>query len=424
MKALCKHLTLTVLAGVLLAAGGALPSRAQPLTVYDALARLEAGHPELGRLDALLAANRGERLLSFGLEAPTLAYAREGIAGTAYAEQRLVLGQRLAAPLASYYGRRRLDAEAEALRYGRAARQARLREQVKKAFVEVQYAELLVALRHEGVSLAEQLIAAARLREEAGAAAGLETMRAEIDLAEAEAALAEAEHLRAQALTAAAAAAAAPTAQVVPPGPLTFVAPGVAREQVLGRLAGLPAAREAEAYLGAARIGVREGRATRLPGLSAEVFAQDFGGGFNRLGFQIGLQIPLPGTPAGRAPRLLAEAVLQERTWAREAQVRALAAEAEALWRAYLDTQALVVRYRDGLVPLADTLTARAHEGYLIGEVPLFALLDAQQTLLTARSRYAAALRDYTLRVVELERFTGAAYVFASPSSIHTAKLP
>lgn len=393
----------------------AVPAPAQPLTVHDVLARVEAEHPDLGRLRAALAANRGERLLGYGIEAPTLSYAREGIGDGGFAEQRVSVGQAVASPVATYYGRRRIDTEAGALQLDLAARRALLRQHVAKAFVDAMYTERLIALRAEAVGLAEQFLDAARLREEMGEAAGLETMRAEIGRAEAEAALADAERLRAQAYVAIAAAAAL-DGDVVTPGPLTFRPADVTRDEVFGRLATLPEVRSAQSGVDAARLGVREARGALVPGLAVEVFSQDFGDGFDHLGFQVGVRIPIPGTPSYRGSRAVAEARLQERAWAQEATALQLAAEAEAAWGGYEAALAAVTRHREALGPQADTLVARSHEGYLLGEVPLFALLDAQRTALAAEERYAAALRDYAHRLVELERFTGRALVFVPPT--------
>ncbi len=389
------------------------PAQAQPFTVYDALARVEATHPDLGRIEAALAANRGERLMGYGFSVPTVAYAREGIAGTDFAEQRIVVGQSIASPFATYYGLRRIDAEGEALRLDLDARRALLRMAVEKAFVDVMYAERLAALRTEAVALSRQLVEAARLRESVGEAAGLETMRADLGLAEAEAALAEAELLLEQARVAAAATATlGPGIAIKTPGPLTFRPADVARAEVFERLPALPEVRSAQAGVAAAGLGVREVRGARFPGLSVEVFPQDFGNGFERFGFQIGLRIPIPGTPSYRGARAVATARLRDRTWLGEATALRLAAEADATWSGYQAARAAVLRYRERTGPQSDTLIARSQEGYLLGEVPLFALLDAQRVALAAEERYAAVLRDYTHRLVELERFTGRMLVF------------
>jgi cobalt-zinc-cadmium efflux system outer membrane protein len=268
------------------------------------------------------------------------------------------------------------------------------------------YAERLIALRTEALDLAQQFLEAARLREEMGEAAGLETMRAEIALAEAEAALVEAERAREQArVTVAAVAALDMDVEVATPGPLAFQPVDLSRDEVFGRLSALPAMRSAATSVDAAQLGVREAKGALFPGFAVEVFPQDFGDGFDRVGFQVGLRIPIPGTPSYRGPRAVAEARLREQTWAREATAVQLAAEAEAAWAGYVAARDAVVRYRETIGPRADTLVARSQEGYLLGEVPLFALLDAQRTALAAEERYAAALRDYFHRLVELERF-------------------
>jgi cobalt-zinc-cadmium efflux system outer membrane protein len=252
-----------------------------------------------------------------------------------------------------------------------------------------------------------------------GESAGLETMRAEIALAEAEAALVEAEQTLVQArLAVAAATALGADVDVQTPGPLAFRPVDVTREDVFDALPSMPEIRSAHESVAAANLGVREARGALFPGFAIEVFPQDFGDGFNTVGFQVGLRIPIPGTPSYRGPRAVAEARLQNQTWAREATAVQLAAEAEAAWTGYVAAREAVTRYRSAVGPRADTLVTRSQEGYLLGEVPLFALLDAQRTALAAEERYAAALRDYTRRLVELERFTGRSLAFPASADL------
>ena len=207
----------------------------------------------------------------------------------------------------------------------------------------------------------------------------------------------------------------------MPPGPLAFHPVDVSRDDVFGGIAALPEVRSAATSVTAAGLGVREAKGALFPGFTVEVFPQDFGDGFNSVGFQIGLRIPIPGTPSYRGPKAVAEARLRDREWVREATAIQLAAEAEAAWTGYVASRDAVLRYRSATGPQADTLVARSHEGYLLGEVTLFALLDAQRTALAAEERYAAALRDYLLRLVELERFTGQPLAFPEipPSALH-----
>ena len=246
---------MTRLALALLALVTALPmASAQPLTLPDALARVETEHPDLGRLQAALAVNRGQRLLGYGIDAPTVSYAREGIDGGGFAEQRVVFSQGVASPVATYYGLRRIDTEADALQLDLAARRSLLRMGVEKAFVDVMYAERLIALRTEALDLAQQFLEAARLREEMGESAGLETMRAEIALAEAEAALVEAERTRAQAPRDRRRRRQRSSAdvEVTTPGPLAFHPVDVARGDVFGSVTALPELQSAQTSVAAA----------------------------------------------------------------------------------------------------------------------------------------------------------------------------
>ncbi len=390
-------------------------AQSQPMTVYDALSRVETEHPAIGSVEAAMGINSGQRLLGFGIDVPTFQYAREGMAGTAYNEQRFVLGQAIASPVATYYGLRRISTERDALRSSLDARRTALRAGVKKAYVDVMFAERILQLRTRSVELSEQLLEAAQLRESAGESAGLETMRAEIGLAEAEAALVEAERASSEARTYVGAATALGTnVDVVSPGPLDYLPVRLSRADALGSIEALPVVRQSEQSVMAARLGVQEARGALFPGAAFEVFPQDFGDGFNHWGFAVGLRLPLPGTPAYRGARAVARATLQQRQYESQATLATVSAEAELAWAGYEKSLEEVLRYRDRIAPQADTLVERSQEGYLIGEVPLFALLDAQRTALAAQERYARALQTYTHRLVDLERFTGRELVFTN----------
>lgn len=63
--------------------------------------------------------------------------------------------------------------------------------------------------------------------------------------------------------------------------------------------------------------------------------------------------------------------------------------------------------YRDNLLPLRQDNLELSREAYQAGRLPFLSVLEAQRTLLLARSAYVETLRDSVLSLAELERVAG-----------------
>ncbi len=63
--------------------------------------------------------------------------------------------------------------------------------------------------------------------------------------------------------------------------------------------------------------------------------------------------------------------------------------------------------YRDSIVPLREANLKLSREAYSAGRLSFLAVLEAQRSLLEARSNYVDALRDYAVVLTDLERATG-----------------
>ena len=390
------------------------------LGIREALALALRHHPQLQALRARQEALQGRRLQAYGIETPQLYFFREGIgSGQAFAEQRWTLVERIDFPLVTYYRLQANGLESRALTAELEATTARIRADVKRAYTDVLYAQELVHLRQEEVALLEQLREAVRARVAAGLATDLEVARTEIQLADAQSRLETArrdflqaryELFRAVGLD--------PEAQhydIVFPDTLAYVTVEIPQEAVLARLDQLPELHSQQAQLQAARVNIRQARASLLPQLQLDVYPQDYGSGYRFVGFQIGISLPLGFLPGYRGRVREARALYEMRRWELEDLRLQLKKQAEQAWHGYETARIVVERYARQIRDRSRTLLHRLQRGYRLGEVSLIELLDAQRLVLESEQRYYEALRDYYHQLIELERFLGHELTFTNP---------
>lgn len=412
-------LVAALLAGLVQRAGA---QAVQRLGVREAVALAEAQSPALNQIRAQIRMKEGAWWAGFGIDAPEVTYFREGIrtgAGGGFAEQRWAVSQRIDFPLHSYYRLRRTRTETDALTLTLEAETAHLRSEVKKAYTDLLYAQELLHLRQEEVTLGQQLLDAATLRAEVGEASELETMKAEIGLAEAQSNLEEARRRFQNArYTLFHVIGLEPDAQryeIVFPDTLAYIDAPVAQADVLARIEHQPELHSAARALDAARLAIRQTRASLLPALRLDVYPQDYGAGYDAFGIQVGLTLPLWIVPTYRGRLQTARADVQATRWQQTAVALDLKKEAEQAWHGYETSRRTIDRYRTTVHDRADELLRRTLEGYRIGEIDLITLLDTQRTYLSSQLRYYDALRDYYHRLIELERFLGEDIVFDIP---------
>lgn len=77
----------------------------------------------------------------------------------------------------------------------------------------------------------------------------------------------------------------------------------------------------------------------------------------------------------------------------------------EHAWHNYDVSRTIVNRYLSSMKGKAAQLQSLSLRAYQLGEIDLLHLLNARQTFLAGEERYLAAMRDYYLQLIELERF-------------------
>ena len=376
------------------------------LTVREALALVAEAHPLVRASDAMAASREAASRGVTPWAAPTLGYAVEGVGADGAFEQRVVAGVEVGPASLARAERARLTAEARAFGYDAEATRRALRARVVAAYVDLGIADSLVGLRQEAVALADSLVLSARLRETAGEAAGLETLRAELEAEQARAALSAAVGRREAARVAA-------TASLgLPLGEAAAVPPRLVLPDDLPDAGASPLVAAAEARVDAAEASADAVRASRRPVWSAEVFPQHFGGDTFGAGVQVGVRLPIGQGRVTAARATAADAARQSAEAERDgiaAERAALVAAAEAQVQG---ARVALEAARGAPVERAEALLALAVRGYQLGEVTQPMLLDTRRALLASREIGLEAFREALLAVVAWERASGSSVLF------------
>ena len=403
---------LTLLLMALVPTGAGAQPVPDSLRVEDALARL-ARHPLVQAAEARAAAQQASARGVTAWAAPSLLYAREGMGARGdFAEQRVVAGVAWGPAGVARAERARLRAAGQAYTWEAEAGRRELRARTIAAYVELALADALVALRAEATLLADSLVGVARLREESGEAAGLETLRAELEAEQARAAVAAAAVQR-EAARGAVGVVLGVEGSVCPVAPPLRVPPFSALPPAPEDA--LPAVRAAAARADAAAAAVQAARAAWQPTWSAEVFPQYYGGGQQGWGVQVGVHLPLLQGRMLAARRQAARAESGAAAAERDQALRASEAARNAAIARVGAARAALETAEAGPAARADALLALMVRGYRLGEVPLAALLDARRAALQARETLLAARAEVLRSLAEWERATGATVLFPVP---------
>lgn len=392
------------------------------LTLEEVLARTLAGNPALAAADAELRAVEAERRRAGRLPNPELAVSLENVAGegTYHSTDAAELTVELSQPI-ELGGKRRLRRDAADLGRDLAANEQSRASADVLAAARQRYVGVLVAQEHlelvtEQAQLAEQSLAAAEARIEAGKAPLIDRLRLQGEVSLARLAVAQAERGLAIArheLAAVWGAQAADFSRV---------------EGELGKLPDLPNLSDVEAVLeqtpaaASSRLatGLRanelaQARAGRMPDPSLTVGWRQFRESDDNV-LLFGIAIPLPlfdrgGDAVAAASHRLSGAQAREHAESSEARARLRAA-----WQALADARAEAEVLGHQVVPGAAEGFAVADFGYRAGKFGLLELLDAQRALFEARQRQLSAQAASHLAAVELQRQLGGE---ASPAPNH-----
>ncbi len=382
------------------------------LTVAEAYARALEGNPIYR--DILLDSQdlRARRTSALGLEAPTVSYLREGLAGglDAPGEERWTLSQELPSLPEVMKRRQGFSARLEAAGQSATAARRQLRARVKGAYAEVVYREKIIDLRRNQLELARRADDAVTLRLEMGEAARREKLQSRLnvvaasnDLQEANAAFDRARYGLFALIGL------SPDEQeygVLFSDTLSFDPVDFTQEESLEHLANQPRFLAARARLTAARADLSAESWSLFPALSVSVYKQNYDGqGFDNHGFEIGASLPLFFMPGHRGRVGQARAEVARSQWRQTSELLDMKREIEQAWHGYDASLAVLESLAGESLAQSRELLDLALEGYNAGEAGLIDLITAQQTNLESRLRFLAAIYDFNLRLITLENY-------------------
>ena len=379
----------------------------QILSVDSAVDYALLNNPALKALQEQLASKRAEQGVWYGFDRPELIFAREGMNGNGFAEQRLEVKQTFDFPTSIAAQSRRISGLSNALEAQFEAEKWELIALVKNHYAQVLYTKKLVSLREEQVALAQQIEHVALQRSQVGEVAKIELLQAQLKSSEAAHALDQAQAQYHDARYELFQVMGIPIEEqhysITFEDELSYEPIQVNQEEVLSAINRHHSLRAQNFLVASAEASLSGKQAQLLPRISASYFAQDFGNGYDLNGFQIGLQIPL-WFAVDQLPKIqMATADLRASEYERERVRLDLKKQFEQNWHSFEQAKQQIERYQTNVNEQSIELLELTREAYRVGEAPLLSLLEAQRTYLSTQERYYNALLNYSTRLVMLE---------------------
>lgn len=387
------------------AASFSSPSAPPPLTLAQAIRTALDGHPELSAARREIEATQGARLQAGAFQNPTLSaeiedVRRDSRTTTVLLSQPIELGGKRGA---------RIEAAERAIALARAqleARQVELQANVTAAFFAALIAQDRVQLAQGSLDLAAKGSLAASHRVRAGKVSPIEETKAKV--AEAGVRL---EWLQAQGELQTglqqlrALLGRAPAFQTLDGDAVTLPAARSA-EAVEQRLADAPALRQARLDVQRFAALAALEQAKRMPDLTLTAGAmRDREAGRNQA--VVGISVPLPIFDTNRGnivEALRRQDKAEDELLAVELRLRA---EAGAARQRHVTALAEVDALQKDILPGARAAFDAATKGFELGKFAYLDVLDAQRTLLQARSQHLRALAEAHRAATDLDRLLG-----------------
>ncbi|SMO47480.1 TolC family protein [Fodinibius sediminis] len=399
--------------------GQIIPADTTDLTTIDVRKALQIAYehnPEINQLTNRIRAQQQQQILSIGLQDPELSYVKEGIGKGTFGEQRWSISQKIEFPLSSYYRYQNEKKLTAGLEYQLQARKLQLKADVKSAYTRLAYAIENSHLAREQMTLFEQLSSAARTRSDLGEASEIDAMQANLQLSEAQNNLETAQNqimnARYDLFETIGLDPEDQTYDISFPDTLHYIEVDINQNEVLQQLNHHPELRQVSQAQLAMSLQVKAAKTSYLPDLSVSYYRQDFGGDYEFYGFQFGISLPL-WFGANKSPRVKqAHARKRETDWKFDQLQLSLKKRAEQTWHGYQTTRANIDRFRKSIQSRSIELVRLTQKGYRYGELDLLTLLEAQRTYLRTQEAYYQTLRDYYLKVIELEQYLQTDIIF------------
>ncbi|XGX15276.1 TolC family protein [Pseudomonas solani] len=386
------------------------------LTLAAALEQAQRNNPDLAAAGWALGIAEGERQQAALLPNPELSWEQEDTRSatrttTVQITQPIELGGKRGARTA--LAERGIDAAGLELERSRNA----LRAEVIQAFQGLLQAQVRVGLAEQSQALAGRGVVIAEGRVKAGKVSSIELTRAQVQRAEIALELRRALQEQARATTqlqrVLGADVAAPVALAGDAAALPGIPPGA---RLLGALAESAELRLAQMGIDQQDAAFELEKAQRIPDLSVSLGSQYSAEDRERVNV-VGLSMPIPLFNRNQgnvlaAARRADQARDQRRAveWRLRGEVR----EALEQWQA---ASAEVEAFSATILPAASSAVDSTSRGFEMGKLAFLDVLDAQRTLIQARSGYVQALASATEAWVRLERIYGDVTALGGPGA-------
>lgn len=389
------------------------------LTIQQAVESAYNRNAQLQQLHAQLLQKENMWRTETGISAPEISYFKEGISsspGDPYAEQRFTVSQEIDFPLTTAYRLKGLSQELQALQYQLKARENEIKTEVKSKYVEVVYALRLQRSRQHQLELAQELYDAVYTKFETGMGNGIDLANAELRLDQAKNDLDQTEWVLHQARYGLFYAMGLPTEDQK--YSIQFSDTLRANNVEISQILTLAVQEKQPEFLAtqnelmATDYFLKEARSNILPDIRLDLYTQDYGTGYDYHGFEIGLRIPIWYPLDQRGKINMALAKHDEVQWKQQEVKLSMKKQIEYAWHNYSVSRSIIERYNSSMKGKADHLRSLAMRAYQLGEIDLLNLLNAQQTYLSSEESYLAALRDYYVQLVMLEKYLGEDLVY------------
>lgn len=393
-------------------AGWFFPVNGQLLTIQDAVDQAIKNNAQINQMRSQLDQKKQEWRVQTGISSPEISYMKEGInpkADQPFQEKRWTVSQSVDFPLTTSYRLKAIRQEEMAMEFDIQEEERKVKADVKSRYIEVMYALHLQKLRDQQLKLATELYNAVYSQFETGMGNGMDLTKAELQVAESNNDIDDARrqlHMARYSLF---------NLIGLPPEnqkyTIEFMDSLKSRDVEISQITALavltdqPSYKSSEKELNAANYFLKEAKSNIFPDIRFNLYKQDYGTGYNFNGFDIGLSFPIwyPFEQKGRIKMNLARQ--DEIRWKQNEIRSGVKAQIEHAWHGYEVSRSTIKRYDETIRSKAEKLESLTLNAYRLGEVDLLNLILAQQIYLNSQQRYLSALRDFYIRLVELERF-------------------
>jgi cobalt-zinc-cadmium efflux system outer membrane protein len=387
-------------------------ANAQLLTIKDAVDQAIQNNAQINRMRSQLNQKKEEWRTQTGVSAPEVSYMKEGInnkAADPFQEQRFELSQSVDFPLTTSYRMKAIHEEEKALEFSIQEEERKVKAGVKARYVEVIYAIHLQKLRDQQLKLATELYNAVYSQFETGVGNGMDLTKAELQVAESNNDIDDARSQLHQARYSLF------FLMGLPPENQKYTIEfmdtlkskdvGITQITALSVLTEQPSYKSSEKELEAAGYFLKESKSNILPDIRFNLYKQDYGTGYNYNGFEVGLSFPI-WYPLDQKGKIRMNLARQEEIQWKQKEIRSgVKEQLEHAWHSYEVSRSTIKRYDETIRSKAEKLQSLTLSAYRLGEVDMLNLIYSQQVYLNSQQRYLAALRDFYIQLVELERF-------------------